>query len=112
MKYAVALVVVFFVAAILVVAARRRPTLPPASMPSQPLVDEVRRDVAALCEAGERNTFIPENLHAAAALLEREMVAAGHRVERQTYRVERDAVEVDNLIVEIPGSTKPKETES
>ena len=98
MKYAVAVVVILLLAAILVVAARRRPTLPPAASPPQPLVDALRRDVAALCELGERNTFIPENLHAAAALIDRELTAAGYRVERHTYRVERDDVDADNVM--------------
>ena len=109
MKYAVAVVVILLLAAILVVAARRRPTLPPAASPPQPLVDALRRDVGALCELGERNTFIRENLHAAAALIDRELTAAGYRVERHTYRVERDDVDADNVIVEIAGSTTPQE---
>jgi hypothetical protein len=109
MKYAVAVVVILLVTAILVVAARRRPTPATAAPPSRPLVDELRRDVVALCELGERNTFIPENLRAAASLVDRELTAAGYRVERQTYHVERDDVDVDNLIVEIRGSVKPQE---
>lgn len=94
------MVVMLLVAAVLVIAARRRPALAPAAAPSQTLVDELHRDVTALCELGERNTFIPENLHAAAALLDRELAAAG-------YRVERD--DAGNVIVEIRGSAKPHE---
>jgi hypothetical protein len=109
MKYAVVLAVVLLAAAILVIAARRRPTHAPAAAAAGPLVDGLRRDVAALCELGERNTLIPDNLHSAAALIGRELAAAGYRVERQTYHVERDAVDVHNLIVEIRGSTRPKE---
>lgn len=109
MKYAVIVGIVLLGAAIVAIAARRRPALVPAAAPAKPLVDELRHDVAALCELGERNTFVPENLKAAAALLDRELAAAGYRVERQTYRVEGDAVDVDNLIVEIRGSRRPKE---
>ncbi|HEU4887324.1 MAG TPA: M28 family peptidase, partial [Thermoanaerobaculia bacterium] len=109
MKYAAIVVIVLLGAAIVVIAARRRPTLAPAAAASGPLVEELRKDVAALCELGERSTFIPENLKAAAALLDRELTAAGYRVERHTYRVERDGMDVDNLIVEIRGSVRPKE---
>jgi Zn-dependent M28 family amino/carboxypeptidase len=72
-------------------------------------MDALRRDVEALCAIGERNTLRPQNLDAAAALIERELAAAGHRVERQTYRVERDGVDATNVIVELRGSTRPDE---
>lgn len=110
MKYAVAVVVIVLLVAIgVLIAVRRRPALAPAAVPPPQLVDELRRDVAALCELGERSTFIPKNLHAAAELLGRELAAAGYRVERQTYRVERDGVDADNVIVEIRGNVKPQE---
>lgn len=76
---------------------------------SRSLAEEHRRDVAALCGIGQRNTFVPENLHAAADLIERELRAAGYTVERQRYRIEQDGTDADNLIVEIAGGTKPKE---
>ncbi|HEX8618193.1 MAG TPA: M28 family peptidase [Thermoanaerobaculia bacterium] len=72
-------------------------------------VASLRRDVAALCAIGERSTVIPENLTAAADLVEREFAAAGYKVERQTYDVVRDATRVDNVIVEVRGTTKPDE---
>jgi hypothetical protein len=106
MKYAIAIGVLLLVAAIFVIAARRRPVLAPAASPSVQLVDELRRDVAALCELGERNTIVPGNLQAAAAMIDREFAAAGYRVERQTYRVERDGVDADNVIAEIHGSSE------
>jgi hypothetical protein len=109
MKYAVIAVVVLLGAAILVIAARRRPTVSHAAAAAVPLVERLRKDVAALCALGERNTFIPDNLKAAAALIDRELTAAGYRVERQTYHVEHDGVDVDNLIVEIRGSRRPRE---
>lgn len=62
---------------------------------------ELRRDVEALCAIGPRNTFIPENLAAAAAYIE--SAFAGYKVERQQY----DAGV--NLIVEIRGTTHPDE---
>jgi Zn-dependent M28 family amino/carboxypeptidase len=73
------------------------------------LVGELRRDVGALSAIGERSTMLPQNLHKAADYIERELTAAGHRVERQTYDVLRDGVRADNLIVELRGSSKPDE---
>jgi Zn-dependent M28 family amino/carboxypeptidase len=72
-------------------------------------MDALRRDVEALCAIGERNTLRPQNLAAAAAFIARELAAAGHRVEQQTYRVERDGVDATNVIVELRGSTRPDE---
>jgi len=85
---------------------------PPTSVPAAPppeLVAALRRDVEALCAHGERSTLVPADLRAAAEGIERELVAAGHRVERQTYRVERDGVDVANLIAEIGGSSRADE---
>jgi hypothetical protein len=99
--------VLLLAGAIAIVAARRRPSLAAAPPASTELIDSLRRDVAALCAIGERNTLLPQNLNAAAAYIERELTAAGYRVERQTYRVERDGVDAVNLIAEIRGSTRP-----
>jgi Zn-dependent M28 family amino/carboxypeptidase len=72
-------------------------------------VELLRRDVAALCAIGERSTHLPENLARAAELIDRELSSAGYKVERQTYEVARDAVRVDNVIVELRGTSRPKE---
>ncbi|MGZ8779610.1 MAG: M20/M25/M40 family metallo-hydrolase [Thermoanaerobaculia bacterium] len=69
------------------------------------LATELRRDVEALCAIGPRNTFVPENLAAAADLIEKAF--AGYAVERQAYVAED--VRVENLVVEIRGTTRPEE---
>ena len=69
------------------------------------LAKELRRDVEALCAIGPRNTFVPENLQAAADFIEKGF--AGYEVERQQYLAED--VSVANLIVEIRGTTHAEE---
>src|SRR5688500_4301804 len=109
MKVVLGIVVLLLIAIVLVMAARKRPSISKASavVPAAPetLVAELRRDVVALCDIGERSTMMPEGLAAGADFIERELAAAGYRVERQTYRVERDDVVSANLIVEIRGRT-------
>jgi Zn-dependent M28 family amino/carboxypeptidase len=89
----------------------RRARRAPAILPPAPreLVETLRRDVDALCAIGERNVFVPGNLAAAADLIDRELVAAGYRVERQGYFADAVGVNTENLIVEIPGSVRRKE---
>jgi hypothetical protein len=109
MKIAVALLLLLVLACgLFVYAARRRAgAANGAPAAAAPLVDQLRRDVTALCAIGERNTFAhPEQLHRAADLIERELAAAGYRVERHAYTVRRDDVVAHNLIVEIPGRSK------
>jgi hypothetical protein len=110
MKVVLGIVVLLLIAIALVMAARKRPTVSavPAAAPEK-LVAELRRDVVALCDIGERSTMVPEGLAAGADFIERELSAAGYRVERQTYRVERDDVVSSNLIAEIRGRTRPNE---
>ena len=67
------------------------------------LAAELRRDVEALCANGPRNVYAPENLAAAEAYI----AGVLGSVERQTY--ESDGVRVSNLILEIPGTTRPGE---
>ena len=76
-----------------------------SAKPNPALAAELRRDVEALCAIGPRNTFIPENLSAAADHIENAF--AGSNVERQRYVAE--GVSVENLIVEIRGNTCPEE---
>jgi hypothetical protein len=109
-KFLLAAIILLLLAGILVFALRRRPSSPPALPPPPPaLVAELRRDVAALCAFGERSTVVPEKLHAAADRIASELSAAGYKVERHTYRVERDGVDADNVIAEIRGTTKESE---
>lgn len=107
MKIAVALLLLaLLLGALFVYASRRRAGSPNgAPAAATAVVDGLRRDVTALCAIGERNTFHPENLHRAADLVERELAAAGHRVERHSYET-REGIRSDNLIVEIAGKSK------
>jgi len=84
---------------------RRMGFSPSTALRNPALAAELRRDVEALCAIGPRNTFIPENLAAAANHIENAF--AGYTVERQRYVAE--GVSVENLIVEIRGSTCPEE---
>jgi hypothetical protein len=93
----------------MVFAAKKRRVGGPLGAAEPAAVETLRRDVAALCAIGERNTYLPENLARAAELIERELSSAGYEVERQTYEVSRDAVRVDNLIVELRGTSRPEE---
>ncbi|HEY0157603.1 MAG TPA: M28 family peptidase [Thermoanaerobaculia bacterium] len=101
----VAIAGVVLLAGVMVYAAKKRsPRTPQPVAAAAPLaVAALRRDVTALCAIGERNTLFPEQLAAAADLIERELAAAGYTVERQTYEVERDAVRADNVIAELKG---------
>jgi Zn-dependent M28 family amino/carboxypeptidase len=107
MKLTVALLLLALLAGSFVVYASRRRAGSKNGAPAAAaaVVDGLRRDVTALCAIGERNTFHPENLHRAADLVERELAAAGYRVERQSYQTSED-IRSDNLIVEIPGRSK------
>lgn len=109
MKVLLGIVVLVLIAIVLVMAARRRPSVSAVPAAPETLVAELRRDVVALCDIGERSTMVPEGLAAGADFIERELSAAGYRVERQTYRVQRDDVVAANLIVEIRGRTRPSE---
>ena len=72
-------------------------------------MEQLRRDVSSLFALGERSTFVPAHLDAAADFIERGLAAAGGRVERHTYDVPQDGVRVHNLIVEIRGGERPAE---
>jgi len=84
-----------------------RGPLPAATPAQQALAEELRRDVTALCEHSPRTAFVPENLHAAAAYVERSLAASGHCVEKQRFEV--DGVACENLSVEIRGTSTPDE---
>lgn len=101
----VAIAGVVLLAGLMAYAAKKRSprTSPPLPDAAPAAVETLRRDVTALCAIGQRNTLFPRNLAAAAALIERELTAAGYRVERQTYEVQRDGVTADNVIAELKG---------
>ncbi|HEV7766783.1 MAG TPA: M28 family peptidase [Thermoanaerobaculia bacterium] len=109
MKLTAAIVVLLLLAAVLVIAARRRPSVSQAPAPPGTLVDELRRDVTALCAFGERSTFESANLNVAADWISREFAAAGHRVDRHVYRIEQDGVDAANVIAEIHGTANANE---
>jgi len=77
--------------------------------PDPAITGRLRRDVVALCSIGDRHTFLPASLEAAASLIESELAAAGHRVERQSFDVPDDETRAHNLIVEIRGAERPAE---
>lgn len=108
LKIAVALTVVVVVLVLAFVVFRRRPSPNGASAAAAAIVSALRRDVHALCAIGERNTFHPGQLAAAADLVSRELTDAGYTVERQAYET-RDGVRSENLIVELRGRRRPAE---
>ncbi|MDQ3282013.1 MAG: M28 family peptidase [Acidobacteriota bacterium] len=111
MKIAIAAVVVALLVAVALFAMRRRipRDRPAVSAAPKMMVDALRRDVETLCGFGERNTFVPKNLFAAADFIEGELRSAGYEVERQLYDVPEDGVRVANLIVELRGATQPND---
>lgn len=85
-----------------------RGVLPEANVAQRAMADELRADVVMLAETiGERNTFDPPRLDAAAAYIERELLSAGYEVRRQTYLAR--GVASHNLEVELRGTTRPDE---
>lgn len=107
MKLAVALgIAIVLLAGVTLFAMKKRSsrTAQPLDAPPRAAVENLRRDVDALCAIGERNTVVPETLAAAAHYLDRSLTDAGYKVERQTYTVMRDDVRADNLIAEIRGN--------
>jgi len=81
----------------------------PVLTPEQAVLrDELQRDVQKLAgEIGERNTYTPRALHAAADYIETCFTNAGLAVTRQSYIAMGERC--DNLITEIPGSSRAKE---
>lgn len=69
------------------------------------LRDELRHDVGTLAGLGERHAFRPQALEAAARFVELAFSPLG--VERQRFEVPGGTVE--NLVVELPGSTRADE---
>jgi hypothetical protein len=83
-----------------------RGPLPAPTDIQRALAVELRRDVDVLARE-PRNVPLAENLNAAAAHIDRELTAAGYRVQRQTY--EAEGVSCSNLEVELRGTSKPGE---
>jgi len=109
-KAAIAIAIVALILVVIFITmTRRNPRAATHTSESITLVAELRRDVGALCALGQRNTFNPENLTAAADFIERELKAANYSVERQRFPVEEDGTSADNVIVELRGTTLPGE---
>lgn len=103
MRFAIVAVVCLLIsvaAYALVIRRKEVRSLPPAN---PALAQELRRDVEALCAIGQRTTFVPGSLAAAASLIEREFRAGGYAPERQEYFVAADGVTVANVIAEVRG---------
>jgi hypothetical protein len=83
-------------------------TVPDLTPAQAELRKSLRRDVEMLATTiGPRNVQYPANMKKASKFLLKELTDMGYVVERQNYRaLDQD---FENLIVEIPGSSRPKE---
>ena len=77
-------------------------TLPASTAAQRALAEELRRDVRALTEFGERSARRHDNLQRAAGWIEQELGRAGLTPARQSYEV--GGRPYHNLEVEIPGT--------
>ena len=85
-----------------------RGPLPPLTAEQAELRDELRQHVQKLAgDIGERNTYTPRALHAAADYIEVTFTNAGLGVTRQSFTAMGERC--DNLITEIGGSTSANE---
>ncbi len=81
-----------------------RGPLPALAQAERELTAELREDVTVLAEGiGERNVAHPQALDRAARHIERALVQAGYRPQRQSFQVA--GVDCHNLEVEIPGKS-------
>jgi hypothetical protein len=103
--FALVLAIVFGTLVLLMRRKRPSPPLPALTSAQQILRGALERDVRALAAIGERHAYAPENLQAAANYVAQSF--APLTVERQAFRA--DGVLVENLIVEIAGSSHAKE---
>jgi hypothetical protein len=72
------------------------------------LGNRLKDHVTALAEAiGERNLFIPENLHKAACYIHTFWQNLGYEVKKTGFFVE--GLSCENLSIEMPGKEKPEE---
>jgi Zn-dependent M28 family amino/carboxypeptidase len=82
--------------------------LPPLSPEQAALRDELKTHVTKLAgELGERNVYTPRTYAAAANYIEQTLTHSSLRVTRQCFVAMGERC--DNLIVEIPGTTRAKE---
>ena len=80
----------------------------PLSAAEEDLKADLHRDLAYLGETiGNRNLAARDELQQAADWLAAEFAAAGYEVQHQAYDV--SGIEVENLSVELRGTTKPEE---
>ena len=86
-----------------------RPTLNPhAKKIIDDLEARLKVHVIALAnEIGPRNVFVPDKLNAAVTYIRRFWKKAEYEVSAQSFRVQD--VDCQNIVVEIPGSTRPDE---
>jgi len=80
--------------------------LPPPDDDLRRLAERLRGHVQAV-GAREHNVWALAELEAAAAYIERGLAAAGYAVRREEFR--SDIAPVRNLVVEIPGTSRPDE---
>jgi hypothetical protein len=81
---------------------------PPLSAEEQKISENLRRHVEALAgQIGERNVWRPEALAAAAGYIRDELEGLGYEVAAQPF--ESEGLTVENLEVELPGTTSPRE---
>lgn len=82
--------------------------LPPLNSAQVERRNALRRDVEVLATTiGPRNVQYPKQMVAASQFLLKELEDMGFVVERQSYRAQEQNFE--NLIVEVPGKSRPKE---
>jgi Zn-dependent M28 family amino/carboxypeptidase len=82
--------------------------VPPLSAEEQLIHDKLRRHVEALAERiGERNVWHPEALAAAARYIRDKLEDSGYEVRAQSF--ESQGLTLQNLEVELPGDTAPRE---
>ncbi len=85
----------------------RTRVLVPLTADQQQLRDDLQRTVVALATLGERHVLAPAALYAAADFIERAFGPLP--VERHTFPSATAGVLVDNLVVELRGTTKARE---
>jgi peptidase M28-like protein len=82
--------------------------LPTVTPRQQVLASDLRQHVVALAQdIGERNTFLPPKLRAAADWVEQALGSNGIPVQRQTYEVLKEPCH--NLEIEFPGAARKAE---
>jgi len=108
-KVVLAVLALVAILVVVIVVVRRRGRAGSQLRATPGLSEQLRRDVEVLCANGPRSTYEPASLAAAASFIDRELSAAGYRVERQSFPVWQDSASAENVIVEIRGTSRAKE---